>query len=445
MTELTVTTIELPTAPLGPSSPLPMLHTIQPVGAIAPDVPADIAARARTGAPPSLHPYLAQDDYQRVLTPRRWRVAVLENEALRATVALDLGGRVLSLVDRRAGRELLYVNPVQQPANLALRNAWFSGGVEWNIGTRGHSPTTMDTLHAARVDGPDGEPVLRLWEWERIRGVVFQVDLRLPAGERGRCWPPCAFATRATVPCRCTGGPTPRWSPARRRVCSCRRAERCAPSTRTGCGWPRCRSTATSTSPIRPTTSSPPTASSRSTPAPRLGRGSPPSTATAAAWPTSRRPASRAASCSCGAPAAAASVGRAGSPTVVPSATPRSRAASLPPSSSTSTCRRRPSGRGVRRSPRSTSTRRSVMATTGTVRSEPPRRPSTRWRPNRTSNAGTPRRSTPPTVPRRSRWPPGRAGEHWNGAAAPPPATRGSTTPAPPSATTPSATTKRRG
>ncbi len=99
---------------------------------------------------------------------------------MRATVALDLGGRLLSLHDRRADRPLLYVNPVVQPANLALRNAWFSGGVEWNIGTRGHSPTTMDTLHAAIVDGPDGEPMLRLWEWERIRGVVFQVDLWLP-------------------------------------------------------------------------------------------------------------------------------------------------------------------------------------------------------------------------------------------------------------------------
>ena len=68
-----------------------------------------------------------------------------------------------------------------QPANLALRNAWFSGGVEWNIGTRGHSPMTMDTLHAALVDGPDGEPMVRLWEFERLRGVVFQVDLWLPS------------------------------------------------------------------------------------------------------------------------------------------------------------------------------------------------------------------------------------------------------------------------
>lgn len=181
MTRLAVTTVELPTAPLGPCNPLPMLEPIVSIDDIAAEVPADIATRAHEGSPPTLLPYLAQDDYGRELTPRRQRVAVLENDFLRATVALDLGGRLLSLDDRQTDRQLLYVNPVVQPANLALRNAWCSGGVEWNIGTRGHSPTTMDTLHAARVDGPDGEPMLRLWEWERLRDVVFQVDLWLPS------------------------------------------------------------------------------------------------------------------------------------------------------------------------------------------------------------------------------------------------------------------------
>ena len=180
MTELRLTTIELPTASLGPCSPLPMLNGVEPIAHIDADVPADIVERASAGYPPSLLPYQAQDDYGRNLSSSPHRVAVLENEWLRATVALDLGGRLLSLHDRHADRPLLYVNPVVQPANLALRNAWFSGGIEWNIGTRGHSPTTMDTLHAASVEGPDGEPVLRLWEWERIRGVVFQVDLWLP-------------------------------------------------------------------------------------------------------------------------------------------------------------------------------------------------------------------------------------------------------------------------
>jgi Domain of unknown function (DUF5107) len=179
---ISLTTVERPQAALGPCSPLPLLDPPgAPVEIVGSDVPAEIVRRSREGLPSSLLPYLAQDDYTRDLTIRPLRVAVLENEALRATVALDLGGRLLSLYDHQADRELLYVNPVVQPANLALRNAWISGGIEWNIGTRGHSPTTMDTLHAAHVDGPDGEPVLRLWEWERIRGVVFQVDLHLPS------------------------------------------------------------------------------------------------------------------------------------------------------------------------------------------------------------------------------------------------------------------------
>ncbi|MBN1247034.1 MAG: DUF5107 domain-containing protein, partial [Anaerolineae bacterium] len=79
-------------------------------------------------------------------------------------------------------RELLDVNPVFQPANLALRNAWFSGGVEWNIGTTGHSPFTCSPLFAARVTSSDGFPVLRMYEWERLRQVPFQIDAYLPDG-----------------------------------------------------------------------------------------------------------------------------------------------------------------------------------------------------------------------------------------------------------------------
>lgn len=69
-----------------------------------------------------------------------------------------------------------------QPANLGLRNAWFAGGVEWNIGTFGHTPLTCSPLHAIRVEQPDGTPVLRLYELERMRRLVFQVDAYLPEG-----------------------------------------------------------------------------------------------------------------------------------------------------------------------------------------------------------------------------------------------------------------------
>ena len=107
--------------------------------------------------------------------PGTFAAAVLENETLRATFLLELGGRLWSLYHKPSGRELLSVNPVFQPANLAIRNAWFSGGVEWNIGIIGHSPFTCEPLFAARVEGPDG-PVLRMYEWERVRGTPFQID-----------------------------------------------------------------------------------------------------------------------------------------------------------------------------------------------------------------------------------------------------------------------------
>lgn len=125
-------------------------------------------------------PYRVQDGYVRVRTPRAFRVAVLENERWRAGFALDLGGRLLSLLHKPSQREMLDRNPVVQYANLAIRNAWFSGGVEWNVGVPGHCPFTCAPLFAGRAALPDGTPVLRMWEYERVRGVPFQIDAWLP-------------------------------------------------------------------------------------------------------------------------------------------------------------------------------------------------------------------------------------------------------------------------
>ena len=114
--------------------------------------------------------------------PRAFKAVVLENDILRATFLPELGGRLWSLYHKPAGRELLHVNPVFQPANLAVRDAWFSGGVEWNLSIIGHCPLTCSPLFAARVLAGDGSPFLRLYEFERIRGVPFQIDVFLPDG-----------------------------------------------------------------------------------------------------------------------------------------------------------------------------------------------------------------------------------------------------------------------
>ncbi|KOV10786.1 hypothetical protein ADK60_37340 [Streptomyces sp. XY431] len=182
MSELRLTTLTLPTAPVGPVNPLPPLFAGADLHEVADASQADDEMRHNIGygRVPSVMPYLMQDGYTRERAPAEHPAAVLENATLRATFLLGAGGRLRSLVHKPTGRELLFRNPVFQPANLALRGAWLAGGVEWNIGTIGHAPTTCEPLHAARVLRPDGTPVLRMWEYERIRGVVFQIDAYLP-------------------------------------------------------------------------------------------------------------------------------------------------------------------------------------------------------------------------------------------------------------------------
>lgn len=181
---LTVEQLVMPAAAVGPESPLPPLPGATDVHATVSreGVPDEIARDLGYGFPPCMLPYRVQDGYDRHRTPREFPSIVLENEVLRAVFLPSLGGRLASLTHLPSGRELLYRNPVLQPANLALRNAWFSGGVEWNLGTTGHTPLTCAPMFAARVSGPDGVPVLRMWEFERLREVVYQLDCWLPPG-----------------------------------------------------------------------------------------------------------------------------------------------------------------------------------------------------------------------------------------------------------------------
>ena len=48
---------------------------------------------------------------------------VLENDKLIATFLPEQGGRLWSLKNKATGKEVLYKNPVFQPANLGIRNA----------------------------------------------------------------------------------------------------------------------------------------------------------------------------------------------------------------------------------------------------------------------------------------------------------------------------------
>jgi len=127
-------------------------------------------------------PYRMQDRYTRERKPLVLKTIVLENEHLKAVFLPEYGGRLYSLTEKKTQRELLYTNPVLQPANLAILNGWFSGGIEWNIGQLGHAFTTMSSVHMAKLLDSDGNEFIRLYDYERCKNVFWHVDFHLPAG-----------------------------------------------------------------------------------------------------------------------------------------------------------------------------------------------------------------------------------------------------------------------
>ena len=184
MTQLRIEPYTIPAADLGPENPLPVFRGPNPDSAVNAESSIPEEDRRYLGWRTAYRvlPYRQQDGYNRDKKPRAFQAAVLENEILRAIFLPEVGGHLASLLHKPSGRELLERNPVFQPANLALRNAWVSGGIEWNTSQLGHYYLTCSPIFAARVTGSQGEPVLRLYEWDRVKCFPWQIDFHLPPG-----------------------------------------------------------------------------------------------------------------------------------------------------------------------------------------------------------------------------------------------------------------------
>lgn len=186
MSELRIDTWTMPAAGLGAPSPFVPFRR-NTANLVTRDMIDESIAEEETryigyGYVEGCLPYTLQDGYDRDRRERTFEALVLENDLLRATFLPELGGRLWSLWYKPQQRDLLFVNPVFQPANMGIRNAWFSGGVEWNFCWIGHTPLTCSSLFAGRTQLSDGTPVLRLWEWERVRQMAYQIDCWLPDG-----------------------------------------------------------------------------------------------------------------------------------------------------------------------------------------------------------------------------------------------------------------------
>ena len=182
MTELRIENLTLPSVDFNGVSSLPSISENLRLSFIKNDFKLgdDDGLFLNYGMVDYAFPYKAQDNYTRTLTDREQPSVVLENDFLKATFFPQFGGKLHSLFDKKENKNLLFSNSIVRPCHLGVRNAWMSGGVEWNCGYVGHNPFTCDMMHTAVTKLDDGTPVLRFYQFERIRKVVYQMDFFLP-------------------------------------------------------------------------------------------------------------------------------------------------------------------------------------------------------------------------------------------------------------------------
>lgn len=175
------TKIKIKSAKLGPLNPMPDIKNTGSVHAsfkVGAGMDEEDTKYLGKGLVNTVAPYLMQDGYDRKLEDRFYKAVILENDKLKAIFLPEFGARLYSLFDKVHNKELLYINPVLQPCNFAIRDAWFSGGVEFNIGIKGHSNLTCEPMFTELI----GDDAVRFYEYERVRGVAYSITAYLPKG-----------------------------------------------------------------------------------------------------------------------------------------------------------------------------------------------------------------------------------------------------------------------
>jgi hypothetical protein len=78
-------------------------------------------------------------------------MVTMENQRFRLVICPELGGRILSIVDREAGGELLFQPPMILSRTIGLAGAWHVGGLEINAFRYGHLVQGNSTLRTRLV------------------------------------------------------------------------------------------------------------------------------------------------------------------------------------------------------------------------------------------------------------------------------------------------------
>ncbi len=125
-----------------------------------------------------IYPYTLQLDIDTQIKDKQYHALYLENKYLKVTVLTGLGGRVYSVYDKLSLTEVFYKNSVVKFSPLAIRGAFFSGGVEFSFPVA-HAPTTCDPINWEVQEHNNGSASISIGGIEHISRLRWTITLSL--------------------------------------------------------------------------------------------------------------------------------------------------------------------------------------------------------------------------------------------------------------------------
>ena len=126
------------------------------------------------------YPYCNFDEFSTIPVQQTWTMVVLENPYLRVKIFPEIGGKVWSVFDKTAGKEMFYDNNVVKFRDIAMRGPWTSGGIEFNYGVIGHAPSCAHPVDWKTEVKADGSVSCYVGVFEMTSHSRWCVEINLP-------------------------------------------------------------------------------------------------------------------------------------------------------------------------------------------------------------------------------------------------------------------------
>lgn len=127
-----------------------------------------------------LYPYSFIDKFHYEGVKKEWKVVTLENPYIKVSVLPEVGGKIWGATEKSTQQEFIYTNHVMKFREIALRGPWTSGGIEFNFGIVGHTPSGAHPVDYLLKQNDDGSVSCVVGNMDLPSRTRWSVTITLP-------------------------------------------------------------------------------------------------------------------------------------------------------------------------------------------------------------------------------------------------------------------------